>query len=176
MRKTTAITALALVLAAGGCSAGREKGVAESGVAVFHQMLDAGRYHDIYAGADPEYRSTASEQEGTQVLQMVHDRLGAFRSSQEKSWRVNYGTVGNVVNLTYDSQFASGAGTEDFVFRVDGSAAHLVGYHVHSPALAGSGAATPAAAAKPEGEAAPPPAAPVAPAEAPKPAAPADGK
>lgn len=179
-----AIIAIMAGLAIGGCSAGRDKAAAENGVATFHQMLDAGRYHDIYAGADPAFRSTASEAEGLRVLQMIHDRLGAFRSSQESGWRVNYGTGGNVVNLTYASQFASGAGTEDFVFRIEGNAPRLVGYHVHSPALTGAGASGagapgPGAPAKPDDSAAPPPPAPPAPVvstEPAKPSEPAGGK
>jgi hypothetical protein len=174
-----AIVAIMAGLALAGCSAGRDKAAAETGVATFHQMLDAGRYHDIYAGADPAFRSTASEQEGLRVLQMIHDRLGGFRSSQQSGWRVNYGTGGSIVNLTYDSQFASAAGTEDFVFRIEGNAPHLVGYHVNSPALTGSGAtgagaSSPGASGKPGG-AAPPPA-PIVSTEPAKPPEPAGGK
>ena len=179
MKKIMPIMAAALAVA--GCSATRDKAAAEAGVVQFHQMLDAGRFHDIYAGAAPEFRRTGSEQEELGVLQMIHERLGAFRSSQQSGWRVNYGTGGNVVNLTYASQFASGAGTEDFVFRIEGNAPHLVGYHVHSLALTGAGASGagapgPGAPAKPDGGAAPPPPAPVVSTEPAKPSEPAGGK
>jgi hypothetical protein len=138
-------------LALGGCSVSQDKASAESGVVHFHDMLDAGRYHDIYIGGEPEFRRTASEAEGVRIFQMVHDRLGPFRSSQPTGWRVNFVAGGNIVNLTYNTQFASASGTEDFVFRIRDGAAHLVGYHVNSPALNG-----PAASAKPAGGAAAP--------------------
>ena len=144
MQKTTWIMAAALAVA--GCSATRDKAAAEAGVVQFHQMLDAGRFHDIYAGAASEFRRTGTEQEELQVLQMIHDRLGAFRSSQQTGWRVNYGTGGSIVNLVYNSRFAAAAGVEDFVFRINGDAPQLVGYHVNSPALMGPGANAPAAA------------------------------
>ena len=147
MKKIMPIMAAALAVT--GCSATRDKAAAEAGVVQFHQMLDAGRFHDIYAGAAPEFRRTGSEQEELGVLQMIHDRLGAFRSSQQSSWRVNYGTGGSIVNLTYNAQFASAPGHEDFVFRINGNAPQLVGYHVNSPALTASGPPATGAPGKP---------------------------
>lgn len=162
MRTIAPIVAAALAL--GGCSVSHDKASAEAGVLRFHQLLDAGRYRDIYAGAEPEFRQTGSEDEELGVLQTIHDRLGAFRSSQQSGWRVNFAAGGNIVNLTYNAQFASAAGSEDFVFRIKGGGAQLVGYHVNSPVLAGT-----AAPAKPNEDSASPPAAAVAPAEPPKP-------
>jgi hypothetical protein len=149
MRNLAMIASVSLAL--GGCSVSRDKASAEEGVIHFHEMLDAGRYHDIYAGGEPEFRQTASEGEGIRTFQMIHDRLGPFRSSRQTSWRVNFATGGNIVNLTYNTQFTTASGTEDFVFRIRDGAAHLVGYHVNSAGVTGS-----AAAAKPgEGAAAP---------------------
>ena len=163
--RTAAIIAMAAALALGGCSASRDKSAAEEGVIRFHEMFDGGRYHDIYAGAATEFRQSASEQVAIAEMQRIHDRLGAFRSSQQSGWRVNFGTGGNVVRLSYNSQFASGAGVEDFVFRIEGNAPQLVGYHVNSPAL--NGPAAPAAAPAKPGSAPPPVV--VAPAEPSKP-------
>ena len=147
MRELAMIAGVGLAL--GGCSVSQDKASAETGVVHFHDMLDAGRYHDIYAGSEAEFRGAGSEQDADRFLQMIHDRLGPFRSSRQTGWRVNFATSGNIVNLTYNAQFASAPGREDFVFRIRDGAAHLVGYHVKSLALA-----TQAPAAKP-GEAAP---------------------
>lgn len=173
MRNMALIAAAGLAL--GGCSAGADRAKAEAGVALFHRMIEAGRYHDIYVGAADEFRRSASEEEGIRFLQMVHDRLGAVRSTSSTGWRVNFTPGGSMVSLDYNTQFASGPGTENFVFRTGGANAQLVGYHVNSPALIGSGAPAPAAA-KPSEE--PAPAAPVniVPTEPPKPPEPAGGK
>ena len=101
-------------------------------------MLDAGRYHDIYAGAANEFRQSGSEQAATRFLAMVHDRLGPVRRADQRGWRVNFATGGNVVSLSYSTQFASGRGTEDFVFRVRGGSPVLVGYHINSMDLIGA--------------------------------------
>jgi hypothetical protein len=143
MRKMAVIAAAGMALS--GCSVSHDKSAAEAGVASFHQMMDAGRYHDIYVGSAPEFRQSAPEPQAIAVLQRVHDRLGAFRSGTQSGWRVNFNTGGTIVNFTYNTQFASAAGTEDFVFRVNGETTTLVGYHVNSPALLESAAPTPAA-------------------------------
>jgi len=132
---------------------------AEAGVAQFHRMIEAGRYREIYVEAADEFRRATTEEDGIRFLQMVHDRLGAVRSTSSTGWRVNFTPGGSTFSLTYNTQFASGAGTEDFVFRIGGASARLAGYHVNSPALIGQDAPTaPAAAAKPAeaGEAAAP--------------------
>jgi hypothetical protein len=132
------IVAAALGLAMGGCSAGQDKAIAEGGVARFHQMLDAGRYHDVYAGAADEFRQSGSEEAATRFMTLVHDRLGAVRRADQRGWRVNFATGGSVVSLSYSTEFASGRGTEDFVFRVRGGSPSLVGYHINSMDLMGA--------------------------------------
>jgi hypothetical protein len=162
---------VAAALMASGCSAGDDRAAAEAGVAQFRQMMEAGRYHDIYVNASDDFRRSASEEDATRFLGTIHDRLGAVRSSSSTGWRVNFTPGGSTVNLTYDTQFALAAGNEDFVFRIGGANARLAGYHARSPALIGAGALAPAEQAKPSGESAP--AAPVT-VEAPKPPQPAE--
>ena len=166
VRRLLWIMAVAAALA--GCSASRDKSAAEAAVVRFHEMLDDARYHDIYAGAADDFRRSGPEQAAVATLQRVHERLGAFRSSQQSGWRVNFGTAGNIVRLNYATQFASGAGSEDFVFRIEGNAAQLVGYHVNSPALNGPSAP----AAEPPKPAGTPQPVVAAPAEPAKPSAP----
>ena len=153
MRKLVPIIAASLTV--GGCSAGADRTKAEAGVAQFRRMIEAERYREIYAGAADEFWRATTEEEGIRFLQMVHDRLGAVRSASSTGWRVNFTPGGSTVNLTYNTQFASGAGTEDFVFRIGGADARLVGYHVNSPALSGTGALTSATTAKPSEAVAP---------------------
>jgi hypothetical protein len=180
MRRIMAIMATAL--AVGGCSSGADRAAAEAGVAQFHQMIEAQRYHDIFVGAADEFRGATSEAEGVRFLQMVHDRLGPVRSTTPSGWRVNFTPGGSTVSLNYDTQFASAAGTENFVFRIGGANARLVGYHVNSPALAGSGGPGNSTQPKPEagGPPSPPPAqsqvAPLQPPKPPEPPQPGGGK
>src|SRR4051812_24027938 len=106
MRTLAMIAAAGLLLA--GCSFGQAKGAAEGAAVQFHQMLDAGRFHEIYATGSDDLRRVTSEAEFGRVLQMVRDRLGAVRQATESDWRVNFTGGGEVVVLHYTTQFASG--------------------------------------------------------------------
>jgi hypothetical protein len=150
---------MAAALAAGGCSFSQGKSAAEAGAAQFHQMLDAGRFHDIYAGTSDDFRRVSTEAEFVRLLQLIHDRLGAVRQSSESDWRVNFSGGSGTVVLHYATQFASGRGSEEFVYRVSGGNARLAGYHLNSTDLLTGGTPPPgnSAADKPADGAAPQP-------------------
>jgi hypothetical protein len=180
MGKLTAIMAVAL--AAGACSFSQAKETGEAAVVEFHQMMEAGRFHEIYAGASDDLRHMATEAEFSATLHQLHDRLGAVRQTTESDWRVDFTNGNDVVQLQYATEFASGRGQEEFVYQMSGGAARLAGYHVRSPLLrtgaapseGNSTAPAPSAADKPSEDAAPAAAASVAPAQAPKPAEPSE--
>ena len=142
-------------LALAGCSFGQDKAAAETAVVQFHQMLDAGRYHDIYNTTSDEFRRVTSEAEFTQMLQTVHERLGRVQQAHEGDWRVNFANGGAMVVLHYATQFASAHGDEEFIYRASGSTARLAGYHLTSPALLGPAPPAQATAKPAGGEAAP---------------------
>jgi hypothetical protein len=183
MRNLARIAAAAAGLSLAACSFGQPKDRAEAAVVEFHQMMDAGRFHEIYAGASDDLRRTATEAEFSNTLQLIHDRLGSVRQTTESDWRIEFSGGSDMVQIHYATQFASGRGDEEFIYRVSGGAAQLAGYHVRSPDLRTGAAASegnstapsPSDAANPSEGPAPPPVA-VAPAEAPKPAEPAGGK
>jgi hypothetical protein len=139
------LLAVAALIGLSGCSISQDKAAAEAGVARFRQQLDAGRYQEIYRTGGPEFRGTGSEEAGTRFLQTVHDRLGAVRNAQQTGWRVNFNSGGSVAVLNYETEFARGRGTEEFVFRLAEGQPTLIGYHVNSDALRSG--SSPAAAA-----------------------------
>jgi hypothetical protein len=171
----TIIAAAGLSLA--GCAFEQPKQAAEAAVVEFHHMLDAGRFHEIYAGASDDMRRMATEAEFSHTLQLIHDRLGSVQQTSESDWRVDFSNGNDVVQIHYATQFASGRGEEEFIYQVSGGAARLAGFHVRSPLLRTSAAPSegnptapsPSAAPNPSEETAPPPPAAVAPAELPKP-------
>jgi hypothetical protein len=162
-------------LALAGCSFGQDKAAAEAAVVQFHQMLDAGRYHDIYVSTSDEFRRVTSEAEFTRILQTIHDRFGAVRQASEGSWRVNLANGGAMVVLHYATQFASAHGEEEFIYRASGGGARLAGYHINSPALLGP-AESAQNMAKPGEGPAPPDQSVVRLPDAPEPAKPSGGK
>src|SRR4030095_9755410 len=130
MRNLVLVAAICSSLAS--CSAGHDKAVAESGVAEFRRMMDAGRYSEIYTGGAAGFRPASSAQTALRSLEMGGTRLGPVRQSTQQGWNVNMGTGGHMVTLNYATDFTRGRGTESFVFRVTGARAKVAGYHVKS--------------------------------------------
>lgn len=133
MRK--AMIAAAALIAVAGCAGKRS---AEQAVEQFHQMVDAGRYQEIYRNSDPELKRITSEEQMTAVLSQIHERLGAVRSSQQSSFNINANNGVSRVQLTYNTEFAAGRATENFNYRVEGGQARLAGYHINSANPAGA--------------------------------------
>ena len=133
----------AMLISTGGCSAGADRAAAEQGVALFRAMVEAGDYAEIYVGAANEFRQVGPQDAALNLFHTLRDRLGPVRQSQQQGWRVDLGSGGTVVSLSYDTQFARGRGTELFLFRIADGNAQLMGYHVNSPALLAQPSAAP---------------------------------
>lgn len=124
-----------LILLFAGCSTQQDVGVADLAVPRFHQMLDDGRFADIYGGASSELTSSSTEQDFVALLAAVHRKLGNSAHAEKVSWSVSYLGSGTFVNLFYKTGYAGGEASEQFVFRIDGKVAKLAGYHINAPAL-----------------------------------------
>lgn len=127
---------LALCLAAlSSCSLTKGKGIAERGVAQFHDQLNASRFHDIYVQSDDGFRKAVSEAEAVALFEAIRRKLGTVKNSTQTVWNVNATTSGTMVSLAYDVEFSEGKGTEQFIFHVTGDKALLLNYNVNSPLL-----------------------------------------
>lgn len=114
-----------------GCSAGQDTAAAQQAVTQFHQMLDAGKFDAIYNGSGAELKAITPGAQFVPLLANIHTRLGAVKEAKQVGWNVNYNNGVGTITLTYQTQFASGAGTEEFVYRT-GQPPSLIGYHIQS--------------------------------------------
>jgi hypothetical protein len=124
---------LASVLA--GCSVSADTAAAEAGVPRFHELLDAGKFVEIYEQSSDDLKKVGTQQDFVALLEAVHRKLGNTRSSEKQGWNINYHTSGTFVTLTYKTVYAEGEAAEQFVFRMQGKLAALAGYHINSTAL-----------------------------------------
>ena len=106
---------------------------AKQGVDEFRTAVAAKNYHDIFEHADPEMRQSGTEEQFVEFMKALDKKLGPWQSAEEGVWTVSQSPAGRIVNLTYQSQFANGPGTERFMWRIENGQASLVGYHVDSP-------------------------------------------
>jgi hypothetical protein len=97
-------------------------------------LLDAGQSEAIYEASAPEMKASTPKAGFIRFLDAVHRKLGGVKEAKQVGWGVNYNTGGGTVTLNYQTRFASGSGTEQFVYRT-GSAPSLLGYHISSTDL-----------------------------------------
>jgi hypothetical protein len=135
------LLAIVILLAAvmlSACNGFAAKGEAESAVASFHQLLDAGRYDEIYDATDDLFKGATTRSDFTKILQTVHGKLGGIQSAEETRFfsREETGTnPGSYISITYDTAFEQGHATESFNWKVIAGTVRLVGYNVNSPLL-----------------------------------------
>ena len=85
--------------------------------------------------AGTEFRQTATEEQFLRFMTALERKLGSWQSAREPVWNVTRGTTGHFVNLTYQSQFAKGAASEQFTWRIENGGPVLLGYYVNSALL-----------------------------------------
>jgi opacity protein-like surface antigen len=123
------------MLALSACSSPADMAAAEQEVPKFHGDLDQGRFVEIYAGSADDLKKVTTQEDFVALLEAVHRKLGDTKSSSKQNWNVNFHTSGTFVTLTYKTVYAEGEAAEQFVYRIEGQSALLVGYHINSNAL-----------------------------------------
>jgi hypothetical protein len=133
-----AAAAIACVIAAAlsaGCSMSADSKLAEEAVPEFHRLLDGAKFDAIYDGSSDELKQAATRKDFVDLLAAVHRKLGTSGTSNQLNWNVNYNVSGAYVTLAYQTAYAEGDATEQFVYHLEQGRALLAGYHVNSNAL-----------------------------------------
>jgi len=126
---------LAAISLLAGCNAAADTKAGEAGVASFHTSLNAGKFDQIYADTDPEFKSITTKADFTKLLTALHTKLGNFQSGKTIGWNDNATTGGHYLTLNTEAKYERGAGQEQFVFKIQDGRAVMIGYHVSSNAL-----------------------------------------
>jgi hypothetical protein len=127
------LVALAVTLL--GCARSADTAAAEQAVLNFHELLNAGRFTEIYELSSDELKKASTQSDFVALLDVVHRKLGNTKSAVDQAWNVNYHTSGTFITLTYKTVYSEGGAAEQFVFRMQGDSATLVGYHINANAL-----------------------------------------
>jgi hypothetical protein len=128
------VLAIVVVLLSACAGMGKSKEIAERAVEIFHSQLDSERYVEIYADAEEEFKKSGSQEQFEKLMKAIHQKLGKVQATNQTSWLVNVGS-GAVVTLTYNTDFADGKATEQFVWHVRGNRASLLNYTINSADL-----------------------------------------
>jgi hypothetical protein len=65
-------------------------------------------------------------------MRTIHQKLGRVQAANQVNYLVNVTTDGTIVTLTYDTTFADGKGTEQFLWRIRDDRAALLNYNLNS--------------------------------------------
>ncbi|MGA7853177.1 MAG: DUF4019 domain-containing protein [Candidatus Acidiferrales bacterium] len=110
--------------------------MAKQNVQVFHAQLDTEQYAAAYAASDEKLHQTTTQSDFIKFLGAVHRKLGNVQQSNLRNTGVAwFAGQGATVTLVYETKFAEGSGTEQFVWHVKDNAALLYGYHINSNEL-----------------------------------------
>src|ERR1700722_8948180 len=112
------LTMVAIAAGLAACSASANTKEAEAAVQQFHDLLDSGKSSAIYESAGDDLKRVSSEQQFVPLLDAVHRKLGQTRTATRGGWNVNYSTAGNFITLNYQTVYAEGQASEQFVYRM----------------------------------------------------------
>jgi len=131
----TAIFFASFVSILGGCGAKADMKKAQVAVDDFHAQLNAGNFDGIYNNSDDLLKNATSQERFVNLLSAVHRKLGTAKSADRKGFFLNYGNQGEMIRLTYSTQYDNDQASEEFVFHASGDRLLLAGYHINSDAL-----------------------------------------
>jgi hypothetical protein len=127
------ITGVAVLLLSSCGSATKSVAMAEESVQQFHSQLDAQQYAAAYAASDEKLHQASTESDFEKLLRSVHTKLGNVRDAKLQNRGVAwFAGQGATVTLVYNTKFAEGSGTEQFVWHIKDSHPTLYGYHINS--------------------------------------------
>jgi hypothetical protein len=97
--------------------------------------MDSEQFADIYSQADDAFRAATKQQDFLDFISAVHRKLGKVQNASQGGYFVNFSTSGTQVRLNYRTKFEGGDAQEEFIWKIKGNQAVLVGYHINSNAL-----------------------------------------
>jgi len=123
------------VLLLGGCGSGDDLRIARESTTHVHAQMDSEQFADIYSQADDAFRAATKQQDFLDFISAVHRKLGKVQNASQGGYFVNFSTSGTQVRLNYRTKFEGGDAQEEFIWKIKGNQAVLVGYHINSNAL-----------------------------------------
>jgi hypothetical protein len=108
------------------------KASSEKAIAHFHELYNKGNLDQIWQEAGSEFRNASPRADYDELFGAEQRKLGNVVSTTNSGWNVQTFNLVTNVSLIQDTIFEHGKGTESFTFKMDGTNALLVGYHIQS--------------------------------------------
>jgi hypothetical protein len=135
VRFVVSICAVSVLLCSCGSST-KSLELAEQNVQQFHSELDSEQYTAVYAASDEKFHEATTESDFVKLLEAVHRKLGNVQQANLRNTGVAwFAGQGATVTLVYETKFADGTGTEQFIWHVKDNGAALYRYQINSNEL-----------------------------------------
>ena len=118
-----------------GCCSGENLRIAKEATTHVHAQMDSEQFGQLYSEADDALRAATKHQDFLDFMGAVHRKLGRVQNVSQTGFFVNFTTSGTRVRLNYQTKFDGGEAQEEFIWKIKGNQAALVGYHINSTAL-----------------------------------------
>lgn len=125
-----AIIVLSTLLA---CSPGKDLSVAQQQVDRFHEQYNSGQDRQSYDEASPLFHRSVDPQKWMKLRSEIRGKLGRAQSTQRQSFKEWIINRDHMIEVVYQTTFASGVGSEKFTWQLDGANVSLVGYYITLP-------------------------------------------
>lgn len=133
--------ALAGALALAACNPVEVLDDAGTEIERFHADLSAGNTEAMWQRTAPGLQEVTPHDAFVAVMTNNLQLMGAVQSTERNGFNINTENGVTTANITMETQFANGAGTETFVLQQDGERWLLLSYNLTSPVLAQAPAA-----------------------------------
>lgn len=133
--RSLSLAATALLSLVAACSNANDLPPALTGIATFHQMLNAQQFAAIYANAGPDMKKASAPADMVPLFAAVHRKLGAFQSGVVKAWWDSPTASGSYVTVRYLAKYDHASAVETFGWRLQGGHAVLASYFISSTYL-----------------------------------------
>jgi hypothetical protein len=135
VRFVVSICAVGVLLCSCGSST-KSLELAEQNVQQFHSEVDSEQYTAVYAASDEKFHEATTESDFVKLLEAVHRKLGNVQQANLRNTGVAwFAGQGATVTLVYQTKFAEGTGTEEFIWHVKDNGAALYRYQINSNEL-----------------------------------------
>jgi hypothetical protein len=111
----------------GGCGSSETFRIAKEATIHVHAEMDSEQFTQIYSEADDAPRAAAKRQNFLDCISAVHGKLGWVQNASPNGFFVNLSTSGTRVRLNYQTKFDAGVAQEEFIWKIKGHQAGLVG-------------------------------------------------
>jgi len=130
LKITTAIFTATVLVACGGLAKG--KAASETAIAHFHELYNQGKTEQIWKEASPKFQVACPREKFDPFMGALQRKLGKVVSTSNDGFNVKSINFTTTVNVTQNTIFEQGQGSESFSFVMDGTNAVLLGYNIQS--------------------------------------------